>query len=179
MNLYQDHMEHLFLYCLLYMMNYPFHVQTNCRSQNKFWSSPTFFLGGMLTVFQELLYWRQFMVGGMRGVAFIPGDSYLLKDGLNLNFRVTWVGQTFNIFVLFLFSFFSEVCSSWGIFTWKTVCSPSLCIWPLEQMLCSLGPSDLDFFVHIFLLEIKIFFKSELKKVSYRSTAIQAVQNMS
>lgn len=99
---------------------------------------------------------------------------HLLKDGLNLNFHVTWGGQSLNIF------FFSEMCSNWGIFTGKTVYPPSLCIWPLEQMLCSLGPSDLDFFVHIFLSEIIFFSKNEFKKkkASYLSTAIQAVQNM-
>lgn len=30
-------------------------------------------------------------------------DTYLLKDGLNLNFHIIYGGQAFNIYILFFF----------------------------------------------------------------------------
>lgn len=108
-NLHQDHMEHLFLYCLLYRMNYPFHNQT-VYLRIIFDPAPPFS--------SEVcsLYFRNCCIedrSGLEAWEVLPlflETHHLLKDGLNLNFHVTWGGQTLNIFVLFLFFFFCLKC---------------------------------------------------------------------
>lgn len=128
---------------------------SNKLSQNNFCSNPIFLLWGSCTVIQELLYWRQFGTGAMRDVVSIPRHSSSKgwsKSELPCNLRrvsFLYISSFFFVFFsffAFLDSFFLKceiIWSHWGIFTYETVFPPSFCIWPLQQTLCSLGPSDL------------------------------------